>query len=71
MEGGGAVMPSHQERVQRNYETMTVRQEEWPMHNAVQVAVVVTKKEIASWRDKRAIARGIAGKVYDQVMGLK
>ena len=57
-------MPSHQERVRRNYHDLTVRGTTIAAKNYYEIVVGITRHEIASWTSARAMRDQYAEKIY-------
>lgn len=63
-------MPSHPDRVRRNYHTVTDAAVNLHREQIVNISVAVTRQEIASWMYPPDVARAVAERIYRQVLEL-
>ena len=61
-------MPSHPDRVRRNYTTTQIEQYHDMLNDEQVIVIKFTKLEIASWPYPRLIAQYVANKIYDYIM---
>lgn len=60
-------MPSHPDRVRRNYLTVATDVVDHPRQNEYHLRFVITKASLASWPSPKEAAQALAQRVYDIV----
>lgn len=63
-------MPSHQERVRRNYHTVESTVCDIRREDMIQVNVALTRHEIASWMSPYSAAQAMSQRLFREVLDL-